>query len=201
MNEPKILHPQMTGFYNKKSTVVFVKSGPLIVWFGSGNWGFVMHYRQYAKLSFSYSDEKLDKLWAPLRTNWPAKGMHVHACVSACVCVWKWVCISQNEYSGSALQAITKSCQSPRLLIPKRWALTCWSYVAATPTLTTGLGIASEACWLPNPPHHHPLTHTHTAPTLAHNKGPGWRAQKTYLLNEKWRHISFTHFLFDSTKH
>lgn len=36
---------------------------------------------------------------------------------------------------------------------------------------------------------------------LAQNMEPGCRAHKAYLPNEKWRHISFTHFLFDSTKH
>lgn len=55
--KPEITHLQIRGFYDRKSSVVFVKSGPLIVWFGSGRSEFVMHYGQYAKLSFPCSDE------------------------------------------------------------------------------------------------------------------------------------------------
>lgn len=68
-------------------TVVFVRSGPLIVRFGRGNRGFVVHYRQHAKLSFFQLWWNLDKLRAFLWTRRVCMCTHVFLCVSMHVSV------------------------------------------------------------------------------------------------------------------
>lgn len=80
-----------------------------------------MHYRQSAKLSFSYSDEiwtNCGLLSGPVGSGRVCMGTRVflRVCMHACVCV----CISQNEVSESLLRPSLKVVNHLPFLIPKR---------------------------------------------------------------------------------